>query len=69
MFKKGDRVTRPKWHADGTRESLRRGTVEEVYQSTASHVGDSQTLHAVRWDDTKLVERGYIFLDPEVVAV
>lgn len=55
----GDRVTRPRFLND--REATpRHGTITEVYRSVPSAVGTSHVLFAVRWEDTDLVERGYL---------
>jgi hypothetical protein len=59
-LKVGDRVSRIRWLAD--RESRRYGVVEEVYDAQAPLSGTALgvPLFAVRWDDTELVERGYM---------
>ena len=58
MFAINDRVVRMKYIND--RQSLRHGVVTEVYPSAKNLDGVSLTLYAVRWDDTGLVERGYL---------
>jgi hypothetical protein len=57
-FEVGDQVVR-----NGLKmrdEPTRRGEVVEVYFSQQNAVGQRERMYAVRWDDTGLVERGYL---------
>ena len=56
-FKVGDAVCR---RNPFTTDVTRMGTVVEVYQTVPSYAGSKGTLYAVQWDDTKLIERGYL---------
>lgn len=53
----GDRVFRRRMMID---EPLRVGIITEVYFSKQNHVGRSDTLYEVKWNDTGLTERGYM---------
>lgn len=41
-------------------EPIRFGEIVDVYQSARSHHGVVVMLYSVKWDDTKLVEKGYL---------
>lgn len=54
----GDRVV-----CDGLKmrdESTRHGEVVEIYFGKPNALGQRERMAAVRWDDTGLVERGYL---------
>lgn len=50
VFEIGDRVIR----------NERQGTITNVYSSTPTHIGDTVTQYAVRWDDVEYTESGYM---------
>lgn len=54
----GDRVTRPrlKWRD----EVDRFGEVVEIYKGAPNGQGYAPDFVAIKWDDTELVERGYL---------
>jgi hypothetical protein len=60
---KGDRVRCRKDLGD--LQSWRYGVIDKVYQGMPDGNGNRETLYAVCWDDTKVVERGYLRISLE----
>lgn len=62
-FKVGERVTRTGKEQSDPR---RRGSIERAYESMPNGQGQGVSLYAVRWDDTKQVEVGYMDINLEI---